>query len=338
MNPMISVIVPAYNAENTIKRSVDSVIENTFKELEIIVVDDGSKDNTCKIVKSIIKEDERVKLISKKNGGVSSARNLGIQKASAPYIMFLDSDDTYEPTCCEKTANQMLAESADIVLIGYNECFKYQTYKRYCPVKSTLISNDEIFESLIHRHYMSGLNGYMGSVWLACFKKDIIQSNNIAFNEKLHHSEDKLFLINYLFCCQSLAVVNEALYNYNLGDSSVTKKYSPDLEVNQKNYSQEWEALLNRYGHGISVEQKRQGAITYVISIILNEVREGNPKPFLKKIRKVVDTSKENKDLIKQSKPESRSLRIKRFITMHPSMSVMFYLTRRAQRALGVYF
>lgn len=176
MNPMISVIVPAYNAENTIKRSVDSVIENTFKELEIIVVDDGSKDNTCKIVKSIIKEDERVKLISKKNGGVSSARNLGIQKASAPYIMFLDSDDTYEPTCCEKTANQMLAESADIVLIGYNECFKYQTYKRYCPVKSTLISNDEIFESLIHRHYMSGLNGYMGSVCLACFKRILFKA------------------------------------------------------------------------------------------------------------------------------------------------------------------
>lgn len=338
MSPKLSVIIPAYNAEKTIQKSIESVVNNSFKNLEILVIDDGSHDNTCQIVKHLAETDDRVKLISKANGGVSSARNRGIQESNAPYIMFLDSDDTYDATCCEKTVNRIESANADIVMFGYNESFDKHSIQMYCPVQVLLESQSEIYSQLIEKHYMSGLNGYMGSVWLACFKKSIIQSNDIRFNEQLHHSEDKLFLLNYLFCCERFAPVNETLYNYDLGDSSVTKKYSSDLEENHRVYSEEWNRLLKRYGHKTTSDQMSQGAITYVFSIILNEVREGNPKPFVQQIKKIVATSKKNKSSAKKAVPDNRSLKIKRFIAIHPPLCVMFFMTRRIQRTLGVYF
>lgn len=338
MSPKLSIIIPAFNAEKSIQKSIESVANNTFKNLEIIVVDDGSHDNTKKVVKRLQEKDDRIRLIAKPNGGVSSARNKGIQEANAPYLMFLDSDDTYEPTCCEKAVSIIEAENADIVMFGYNECFNNQSLKRYCPVKKKLISNEEIYDQLIKKHYMTGVNGYVAAVWLACFNKRIITNDAIRFNEKLHHSEDKLFLLNYLFCCQKLVVIDEVLCNYNLGGSSVTKKYSADLEENHRIYTDEREKLLNRYGYETTPDQKSQGVVTYVFSIILNEVREGNPKPFSKQIRKAIDTSKEFRATAKAAKPKNRNLKIKRFISIHPSLCVLFFLVRRIQRALGVYF
>ena len=338
MNPKISVIIPAYNAENTIKQCVQSVLDNTFTNFEIVVVDDGSKDNTAKIVKDLSSFDNRIRLIQKQNEGVSATRNRGIQEANAPYIMFLDSDDTYEPTCCEKANNTIEIEKTDIVMFGYYEKFNKQSKTMLCPITYTLNSQDEIYNELIEKHYMSGVNGYLGSVWLAVFKKTIIVENGIRFNEKLHHSEDKLFLLNYLFCCNRLAVVNEPLYNYELGDSSVTKKYSPTLEENHRVYGEEWKKLLTKYGHEDVVKNSSNGSVSLVFSIVLNEVREGNPKPFSQQIKKVKSTSKKYKSSVKSATANSRSLKIKKIIASHSSLCIAFFLIRRIQRAMGVYF
>lgn len=338
MNPKLSIIIPAYNAEKTIKRCIQSVLDNAFSDYEIIIIDDGSKDDTARLVMELSYLDSRIRLITKKNGGVSSARNRGIKESKAPYIMFLDSDDTYESICCEKTVSLIESQNADIVMFSYFEIFNNKKKIVLCPITHMLDSQEEIYSKIIFNHYMSGVNGYIGSVWMAGFKRSVIVENNIRFNESLHHSEDKLFLLNYLFFCNRLAVIDEPLYNYELGDSSVTKKYSASLEENHKIYYEELEKLLNQFGHKTNPEQKSQGAVSYVFSIILNEVREGNPKSFGQKIKKVVNTSKEYRSSAKMAHPTNRNLKIKRFIAIHPSLCVGFFLIRRVQRALGVYF
>ena len=112
----ISIIIPVYNVEKYIRKCVDSILSQTYKNLEIILVDDGSLDNCGKICDQYAKIDNRVVVIHKQNGGLSSARNIGIEKATGEYLMFVDSDDSLEKIACESLINITNKTNADIVL------------------------------------------------------------------------------------------------------------------------------------------------------------------------------------------------------------------------------
>lgn len=117
----ISVIVPVYNTEKYIKKCIRSIIEQTLKEIEIIIVNDGSKDKSLEIIKDLMKQDRRIKLINKENEGVSSARNSGIKMAKGKYIQFIDSDDWIEKEFLEKMYDFAEKENVDIVVSDYYE-------------------------------------------------------------------------------------------------------------------------------------------------------------------------------------------------------------------------
>lgn len=120
----VSVIIPAYNAEKYIERSVKSVLSQTYTNLEIILVDDGATDSTGMICDELASKDSKIKVFHKKNGGMSDARNFGINEASGDYICFLDADDTYHDTFVEKLLQEIISYNADIAVSGYVSCYE----------------------------------------------------------------------------------------------------------------------------------------------------------------------------------------------------------------------
>ena len=120
---LVSVIIPAYNIEDYIGRCLDSVLSQTYKNLEILVVDDGSSDCTGEILDDYEKKDQRIRVIHKENGGVSSARNIGIEAATGDYIGFVDGDDLMEPEMYKTLVNLLKEENADIAHCGYQMVF-----------------------------------------------------------------------------------------------------------------------------------------------------------------------------------------------------------------------
>ena len=129
MEDLISVIVPIYNVEKYINRCIDSIIEQTYTNLEIILVDDGSTDNSGSICDEYAKKDNRIKVIHKENGGVSSARNVGLDTAIGQYITFVDSDDYIEKKYCEILLKTLKKQKADCVACGYNRIYKNKEEK-----------------------------------------------------------------------------------------------------------------------------------------------------------------------------------------------------------------
>lgn len=334
----ISVVIPAYNAEKTIVECVRSVLKNTYEDLEILVIDDGSGDKTAALVRERFGDVPNLRLITKENGGVSSARNRGIAEAAGEVILFLDGDDRYHPDMCRKMAETMEREDSDAVLCGYREIVGGKAAVHMCPAAGRLDSPGRIWDEFIVPVYFSGVNGYLGSVCLAAFKKSILTANGIWFDEKIHHAEDKLFLIRYLLCCRSVSVVPEALYDYDLGDTSVTKRYSGDLRENNRRLGEAWAQVFAESGHEYTEEMKGREAVADVFSILANEARRGNPNPFLTQLRTAASANRDYKAVIRKLTPDSRMLRIKRRIALHSGLCAAYYLVRRVQRAMGVYF
>lgn len=213
----VSIIIPAYNAEKYIKRCIDSIIKQTYKNLEVLIVDDGSTDNTPKILDDIASKDKRIKVIHKQNGGVSLARNVAIEKATGEYIMFTDSDDWLEPDMVEKMLNKAMSTDCDIVICGYNNY-----YENSKQLESKLLNpkNYKLFIELI----TDDKTNFGGFPWNKLMKKDCIKN---LYNTTIHYFENLLFFLENFNEKTKFEYVNEALYNYSINDTSAlhSKKY-----------------------------------------------------------------------------------------------------------------
>lgn len=212
-NPSISIIVPVYNVEEYLPRCIDSILAQTFTDFELILVDDGSPDNCGKICDEYAKKDNRIKVIHKENGGVSSARNLGMDNSSGQYITFCDADDCLHKQIYEILFYYAIKESSEIVVCNY----KKFTYLE--EVKSNVIDYKE-------REYacLSGKEAYeyistpekcqmFGSVCNKLFSANVI--SNISFDTNLSYGEDLCFVLSVLFSAESVIVLDDmALYYY----------------------------------------------------------------------------------------------------------------------------
>lgn len=214
----ISIIIPIYNAEKYIKRCIDSVINQTYKNLQIILVDDGSKDNSAIICDEYAKQDERITVIHKINEGVSKARNTGINEISGDYVLFVDADDWLEDTMCEKLIAKAKENDSDIVVCEYNNYYENDDKLEHVKLKDF---RDKGFNSII----TDDSNKYGGFPWNKLIKKEILLHK---FNEKVHYYENLLFFLENTSEHTKYAVVHECLYNYCINDNSAvhSKKYS----------------------------------------------------------------------------------------------------------------
>ena len=218
--PLISVIIPVYKVEEYLDKCVSSVIEQTYKNLEIILVDDGSPDNCPKMCDDWAKKDNRIKVIHKKNGGVSSARNIGIKESKGEWITFIDSDDWIDENFIKKLYQVSLNNKSDVVISSYYRV----TNDKYEKINTSVnILNFNNYEYLIKA--LNPQTGY-GFCHMRIIKKEKI--NNFYFDEELKVTEDALFNIKLAKNIKNVSFLGEPLYYYRINNQSVVKKYDKD--------------------------------------------------------------------------------------------------------------
>lgn len=222
MNDIISIVVPVYNVKDYIDRCLNSLVLQTYNDIEIILIDDGSTDGSSSKCDEWAKKDSRIKVIHKSNGGVSSARNIGIKESTGKYILFFDSDDWVEELTCETLVEYVSSES--MVLFDAYFVEKERTYKKFNYDWNEKNDSNDIKRSFVH-----GLLGWT-NCWNKLFISEIIKKNNLLFDENLKIGEDYLFTYEYLKHITNVKYCNEALYYYDLTrDSSAMNTKSEAL-------------------------------------------------------------------------------------------------------------
>lgn len=212
----VSIIIPVYNAEKSIERCIDSVINQTYKNIEIVIIDDGSTDNTKAILKNYI--DERVIIIYKQNEGVSIARNIGIENSTGEYITFLDADDWLEYDAIEKLV--ICKEDLKVDIVRYNYYLNYSKCKKIeniMKIKDEDINCRLNIDNKIINYFIEGsIEGY---VWLLLIGRDIVSE----FNKDIFFMEDFIFIINVMKKAKSICFFDKCLYHYYSNQNGASK-------------------------------------------------------------------------------------------------------------------
>lgn len=219
MAPLISVIVPIYNVEQYIERCVDSIINQTYKNLEIILVDDGSPDNCPQICDEYAKKDNRIKVIHKENGGLSDARNAGMKIATGDYISFIDSDDWIDTSMFEDMLNQLIEDGSDVVSCGVKWVKEYGTLIRNVTVNESSVINrydaekEIIVDGKLKQH-----------VWNKLYRTELIK--DIPFEKGKYH-EDVFWSYQIFGKVNTVSIMNDSYYYYvQRGNSIMGEEYS----------------------------------------------------------------------------------------------------------------
>lgn len=229
---LISVIIPVYKTDkNHLCKAIKSVINQSYRNIEIVLIDDGSPDQCGRICDSYSAIDERICVVHKKNGGVSSARNYGLTKATGDYILFMDSDDTLKRNAIAILFNIGENTNSDITICSCNHIKEYVKDNEECEEihkkKKTVDSSEAIKNLTYNISVFDELEPT--SVWGKLYKKEVVKE--LQFNEKMNIGED--FVFNYFALCNSKIITycNSKLYNYNFVETSLmnNKGYSPKL-------------------------------------------------------------------------------------------------------------
>ena len=214
MQKKVSIIVPCYNVEKYLERCLDSIIQQTEDNIEIICIDDGSQDNTKNILEQYKNNDSRIHLILTQNGGAASARNLGIKEATGEYIMFVDSDDYIDKNMVKDMYESAINNNIDII-----RCNRYDVY----PNKNIKIERKPLWKEnhIIHKDkfkeevYIDFLKrARLTSSWMMLIKTELIKKNEILFNEKLKVDEDVVFSMQIFTQADSFMYLPKAYYFY----------------------------------------------------------------------------------------------------------------------------
>ena len=205
----VSIVIPIYRAEKYIKRCIDSVLAQTYKDLEIILVEDGSPDNCGAICDAYAKKDSRIKVIHKENEGVSKARNTGLSQVTGTYVQFVDSDDSLKPNMTETLVKNMEQKHADLVVCGfYEENLNYSKVSK--PGDEPGIYEQTQFLKNITKNPYSF---HYGVLWNKLFRADLLREQ-ICFSSDMDFGEDFIFNLHYLRYAKKIAVIEEPLYSY----------------------------------------------------------------------------------------------------------------------------
>lgn len=231
MNPKISVILPVYNTESYLLSSLESLCKQTFKDFEVLCIDDGSTDNSLDILEKFTSQDSRFKCISKKNEGLSATRNLGIKLAKGGILLFMDSDDQIEPTTLEICYKQMNQDNLDILLFDARSIYECEdlkqkfTWYQNAYIRSQeyneIVSGEEIFNKMMAH------GDYIVSACMYTISKKLLISNNLSFINGILY-EDNVFTYKALMSATRVKHIKEQFYIRLVRQNSiVTKQVTP---------------------------------------------------------------------------------------------------------------
>ncbi|MGB3159840.1 MAG: glycosyltransferase family 2 protein [Carnobacterium sp.] len=337
-HPEISIIIPVFNTEKYLEKCVMSILNQTFKNIEVICINDGSSDNSEQVLKKLAAKDSRLICINQKNEGLSAARNTALDYVTGNYIMYVDSDDWIGLNTCELLQRAIVEENADVALCSYIREFSHKSLpKKIFKHKEEVLGQAETSTKL-HRR-MFGLLGKQMShpenadaivtVWAKLYKTDIIKNNQIKFiSTKIIGSEDALFNIYYFGYVKKSVCLSDCLYHYRKDNEvSVTTLYKERLFIqNQMKYD-----LMEMYieEHSLSTEYKK--SLTNRIALSLLElglnIMESEKKPYEKitKLKKILSHERYKKAFQEMD------------YSQLPFYWKLFYGSAKLNFALGVY-
>ena len=268
--PQVSIIVPVYNVENYIERCLNSLVNQTFKDIEIITINDGSTDKSLELINKYVKEDIRVSVIDLGDEGVSYCRNLGVEKANGKYIMFVDSDDWIDFNMVEVMYKKAEENNIDLVMCSYIREFKDHSKEKIFNLPEEIIYKEDKVKNELLRKLVGPVKeelsnpemlDALGTVWGKLYRADIFKENKINFVDlkEIGSAEDTLFNIftfNYL---KKVMFLNKPMYHYwRDNPKSVTSQYNSKLKeqrkvffkyisdfIKENNFEQVFEEALN---------------------------------------------------------------------------------------------
>lgn len=230
-NPKVSIIVPIYNVEQYLPYCIDSILAQSFTDFELLLIDDGSHDKSRKICDEYAEKDSRIRVFHKKNGGVSSARNIGLYNAQGEWIAFIDSDDWVGENWLNGFVSSDL--SADLIIQGFyakNWPYAKTTEEINISLKECLFKNEDIVECINYLHNFHNV----GFLWCRFFKKRIIDDFNIRFNESFPLREDQEFIFHYMTKIDSIKTLAISEYHYDCPHYNVKYRSIPfklDIDI-----------------------------------------------------------------------------------------------------------
>jgi len=245
----ISIIIPVYNVEAYLKRCLDSVVNQTYRNLEILIINDGSTDNCREICDEYAANDDRIKVVHKENGGLSSALNIGLRNFTGDYLGFVDSDDWIEPNMYEELYAAASAEKAPISVVGY---FK-DTKSASVPMVNTghipngvISTRDMLLFPLKRDQYMS----FCSYVWNKLYSSKIIKTSRLEFDEKIKYGMDVLFYYTLVLAGKCTGVyTDKPLYHYTQRSAAISKSEALGTKKDILTAYKKVEEQMNRSGY-----------------------------------------------------------------------------------------
>ena len=226
----VSVIVPVYNVELYLENCINSIINQTYKNLEIILVDDGSPDKCGQICDDFAQKDTRIKVIHKENGGLSSARNAGLDIATGDYVSFIDSDDYLDLNAFSKTIEKLMLTDSDVCMFSHYTISEIETNVHKLPFEKDFYNEEEVRNKVYPKFFgKTKEDGLIeGFVCRQIFKRDVI--GDLRFrSEREYFAEDIVFDLELYGRVKSFCVVNDPLYYYRYVSTSLSNKYRENL-------------------------------------------------------------------------------------------------------------
>lgn len=286
-NIMVSIVIPIYNVEKYLRKCIDSILNQSFKDFEIILVNDGSTDSSLYICNEYIKKDKRIKLINKANGGSSSARNAGLNVAKGKYISFIDPDDCINENYFNIFINKAEMNNCDVIVSGYrivpNNIDIIPSYKLNTVLKGT--------DFILSSHNVHSKNE-LCFAWRYLYKLKLIKENEIIFNEKIFIGEDVAFNLEVLVNANKVMAISDILYYYTVNNptSLMRNKFKPNLESSLiKQYEKRY-YISKKYNLINDKKYKIDMSNYYINSIyrmMVNNLRNNESCNFEKEIKRV---------------------------------------------------
>lgn len=264
MTDLISVILPVYNVEKYLGDCLDSLLRQTYRDIELIIIDDGSTDGSGKICDAFATRYERIRVFHKKNEGVSAARNKGIEEARGEWIYFCDSDDTVSEDCIELLASKVSGD-VDLVEAGFNEIISENDVRVSNFTDKTVSMDAEEYISLFYKPSSLIANSYHGFPFTKLYNRNTIVKNNLRFNQEIRFKEDCLFTTEY--CCRmtgKVVITNGIIYNYYHRPNSATSKhyaFGPLTIDRIKSVALTYQVISKRYPQKTIVELAKKDVV-----------------------------------------------------------------------------
>ena len=281
----VSIIVPVYNGEKVLPHCVESIMNQDYKDIEIILIDDGSKDDSFRIISDYAKKDERIVPVHKENGGVSSTRNLALDMATGDYIQFIDVDDWLPFDSTKLMVRAIEEEKTDLVVADFYRVVDGKSTKKGSIRKGGIMTLGEYADRML----LTPADFYFGVLWNKLYKKQIIDEFNIRMDENISMSEDAIFNLQYLLHASLISILKSPVYYYVKSEGSLVSQNIniPGIVKMKKNVITYFEDFYRKILSPEDFEARKPIIYGYLVSIST----DGFAVPLIDEEKKVGEES-----------------------------------------------